>query len=106
MSRTETLAGLKQIVESRGSRVVFVRNPAGGDSLDVETRIFSREAGFDRVVLETDADGVQYADHPGRLDLTLPEGSHLVVRPCGGFDRHLHRHRGGPLPLSGTLERH
>lgn len=74
-------------LEARGSRVVFVRFPSDGGYLDVETRVFAREQCFDRVVAETAADGVHYADHPERLGLTPPEWSHLDAEQAAKFTR-------------------
>jgi hypothetical protein len=74
-------------LEARGSRVVFVRFPSDGGYLDVETRVFSREQCYDRVVLETAADGVHYADHEERLGFTPPEWSHLDSEQAVKFTR-------------------
>ena len=72
-------------LESRGSRVVFVRFPSDGAYLDVETRAFPRDKCYDRVVLETVADGVHYSDYPERLGLTPPEWSHLDAQQAKEF---------------------
>jgi hypothetical protein len=72
-------------LERRGSRVVFVRYPSSGRFLDVETKVFPREACFDRVVQETAADGVHYTDYPDRLGLDPPEWSHLDAEQAVEF---------------------
>lgn len=74
-----------ETLESRRSRVVFVRFPSGGRFLEVETDTFSREECFDRVVEETAADGIHFCDHADRLYFECAEWSHLDAKQAVEF---------------------
>ena len=64
-------------IENRGGRVVFVRFPSDGKSLDFENEQFPRGKYYDRLVKETGCLGIHYQDHAELRDFRCVEESHL-----------------------------
>jgi hypothetical protein len=88
-------------LRARGSYVLFVRHPTGGDYLAFERRAFPRATTWDLLLARTGAPGIHFEDHPG-LDagLEFPEWSHMSRASAELYTERLYRliEREHPLP--------
>lgn len=66
-------------LRARGIEVVFVRPPSEGEYLAYEEREFPRARTWDRLLEQTGAPGIHFADHPELQGYRLPEWSHLAA---------------------------
>ncbi len=77
-------------IRARGGQVLFVRCPATGPWLDFEAKVAPREKFWDRLLAETDSQGISFEDHPElREGYELPEWSHLRAADRVPFTRNL-----------------
>ena len=64
-------------IRSRGGQVFFVRTPSSGPMGMGEKMGFPKEKYWDRILKETQCDGLHYADYPALGNFICPEWSHL-----------------------------
>jgi hypothetical protein len=65
-------------LRKRGATVVFIREPSSGPLLALEDKLTPRAAVWDRILKETGAPGIYFADHPELSEgFDCPEWSHL-----------------------------
>lgn len=87
----QTKAAIDRI-RARGGRVVFVRFPYTGWLREVEDQVTPRAATWDRMLRETGAPGVHFADHPELASFDCPEWSHLSAPDSVEFTKRLVPH--------------
>lgn len=87
----QTKAAIDRI-RARGGRVVFVRFPYTGWLKEVEDHATPRAATWDRMLRETGAPGVHFADHPELASFDCPEWSHLSAPDSVEFTKRLVPH--------------
>ncbi|MDX2088712.1 MAG: hypothetical protein SFX73_12725 [Kofleriaceae bacterium] len=78
-----------ETLEARGGQVIFLRLPVTGTTRVAEDKYFPREKYWDRVVRETGAAGVYYADHAELQGLEVPDESHIALWEAPEFTRRL-----------------
>jgi hypothetical protein len=64
-------------IQRRGGKVLFVRMPSDGPVRELEKQVFPREKYWDRLLRETGAPGIHFADYPELSKYHCPEWSHL-----------------------------
>lgn len=72
-------------IRARGGEVVFVRCPEAGPFAEAASKHQPRAEYWDRLLRETEAVGVHFADHPALADVELPEWSHVAPEDQGRF---------------------
>lgn len=65
-------------IKSRGGQVIFVRSPSSGPFWQGEQMGFPREKYWDRLLKETNTQGIHFADYPVINHFICPEFSHLT----------------------------
>jgi hypothetical protein len=73
---TEVSAWVRQI-EARGGRVVFFREPATDEHLDIDEREFPRPLYWDAYARATSATMIEFRDEPLFAGFRLPDSSHI-----------------------------
>jgi hypothetical protein len=73
---TEVSAWVRRI-EARGGRVVFFREPATGEHLDIDERAFPRELYWDAYARVAPATMIEFRDEPVFANFRLPDTSHI-----------------------------
>ncbi|MGI9087830.1 MAG: hypothetical protein ACR2HH_08850 [Chthoniobacterales bacterium] len=76
-------------IRARGGSVVFIRFPHSGQLKALEDRMYPRAQFWDRLLRETSAPGICYADYPELASFTCPEWSHLSAGDSVEFTRRL-----------------
>ncbi len=76
-------------IRARGGRVIFVRDPSSGALLELEQKSHPRQRFWDRILQETGAPGIHYADYPELRDFTCPEWSHLSAGDAVEYSKRL-----------------
>ena len=76
-------------ITERGGRVIFVHHPSSGGVRELEHRNNPRAAFWDRLLEETGAPGIHYADHPELRDFDCPEWSHLSASDSVEYSKRL-----------------
>lgn len=90
-------ANLRRIKESvfritaRGGKVIFSRLPSTGGVRELEDRVSSRAAIWDRILAETGAPGIYFEDYSELKGFNCPEWSHLNVRDATEYTRRFAR---------------
>jgi hypothetical protein len=64
-------------IRARGGRVIFSRLPSSGTLLELENRVMPRSLIWDRILRDTGAPGIYFADEPELTGFECPEWSHL-----------------------------
>jgi hypothetical protein len=81
-------------IRARGGEVVWIRPPSAGPILEKELTRYPRPKVWDRLLRETKAFGIYYADYPAMQNLTVPDWSHLsresALRFTDAYVRVLH----------------
>jgi hypothetical protein len=92
----DTLTGIIQSVKAsvdkikaRGGQVVFIREPSNGPYLEVEKKLFPRDAYWDRLLKDTQCVGIHFEDYPALSKYTCPEWSHLSQQDAVTFTQDL-----------------
>lgn len=79
-------------IRSRGGQVVFLRFPSTETLLELERARWPRAAYWDRLLEETGAPGIHFADHPDLNSFTCPEWSHLTRVDAVTYTRNMIPH--------------
>lgn len=79
-------------IRARGGKVVFVAFPRSGPLPEIEEKAAPRVAFWDRVLRETSAPGINYADYPELSGFECPEWSHLSASDSVEFTKRLLPH--------------
>lgn len=66
-------------IKARGGEVVFVRTPSSGDYYKGESMGFPRDKFWERLLKETDCQGIHFMDYPAMDHFDCPEFSHLKL---------------------------
>jgi len=77
-----------QKIKSRGGDVVFVRTPSSDPMLTDENKAFPREQFWERLLKETNSQGIHFADYEPINHFVCPELSHLSPQDAVVFTRH------------------
>jgi hypothetical protein len=92
----DTLSGIFKSVKAdvdkiiaRGGKVVFVREPSSGPYLELENKVYPRTLFWDRLLKETNAPGVHFADYPEIASYNCPEWSHLAPKDAISYTQAL-----------------
>ena len=64
-------------IEARGGRVVFFREPATEEHLDIDERAFPRELYWDAYARVAPATMIEFRDEPVFAHFPLPDTSHI-----------------------------
>jgi hypothetical protein len=67
-------------IQSRGGRVVYVRDITTGQGWDLDEQLFPKQQCWDRLARQTSAATIHFADVPGMRDFVCPDTSHLDCR--------------------------
>jgi hypothetical protein len=78
-------------IRERGGQVLFVRMPSTGAVYELEKVAFAREKYWDRLLAETGAPGIHFADYPQLSGYACPEWSHLSPADASTFTADLIR---------------
>ena len=78
-------------IKGRGGRIIFVRTPSSGPYLEGENKAFPRDKYWDRLILETDCEGLHFLDYPQISSYQCPEFSHLSPEDAIDFTKHFIR---------------
>lgn len=76
-------------IRARGGKVIFVREPSCGPYLEMEQTAYPREKYWDRLIAETQAPGIYFADYPETANYVCPEWSHLSPKDAISYTRSL-----------------
>jgi hypothetical protein len=76
-------------ITARGGRVIFVLHPSTGRVRELEDRNNPRAEFWDRLIAETGAPGIHYADYPELRDFDCPEWSHLSASDSVEYSKRL-----------------
>ncbi len=74
-------------IKARGGQVLFVRTPSSGPYLAGEQKGFPREKYWDRLLTETDCEGIHFLDYPQISQYQCPEFSHLSPTDAVDFTK-------------------
>lgn len=77
-------------LRTRGTKVLFIRCPSGGEYLAYEDRKFPRREFWDRLLVAADAPGIYFEDYAELQGLELPEWSHLSLADARKFTAAVH----------------
>lgn len=72
-------------IQNRGGKVLFLRMPSDGKVWELEKQAFPREKFWDRLLQETGAPGIHFADYPELSKYACPEWSHLAPADARTF---------------------
>ncbi|MBX7077875.1 MAG: hypothetical protein K1X88_01730 [Nannocystaceae bacterium] len=78
-----------EAITARGGRVIFVRHPSSGGVLELEEKYNPRAKFWDRLLEETGAPGIYWADYPELADFECPEWSHLSAADSVEYTKRL-----------------
>lgn len=78
-------------IRARGGQVVFVRFPSSGPVWQAEQQAYPRELYWERLLKETGATGIHFADYPELSQYVCPEWSHLTPADARQFTQSLTR---------------
>jgi hypothetical protein len=87
---TATKTAVEQI-KSRGGKVIFVRTPSSSPMWEGEQQGFPRDKYWDRLLSESNAPGIHFADYPETSKFICPEWSHLSPADAVVYTTHLVR---------------
>jgi hypothetical protein len=76
-------------IRARGGQVVFIREPSSGPYLEVENKVYPRVKFWDRLLKETNATGIHFADYPETAAYNCPEWSHLTPKDASSYTQAL-----------------
>lgn len=74
-------------IQARGGKVIFSRLPSTSGVLEVENQTAPRAAIWDRILAETGAPGIYFADYPELAGFDCPEWSHLTAPDATEYTR-------------------
>ncbi len=72
-------------IQARGGKVLFARMPSSGPIWEGERQAFPKEKYWDRLLKETSAPGIHFADYPELARYDCPEWSHLSPEDAKTF---------------------
>ncbi|MEO5907461.1 MAG: hypothetical protein ABIQ11_12090 [Saprospiraceae bacterium] len=75
-------------IRARGGEVIFVRTPSSGPYWAGELKGFPREKYWDRLLKETNCEGIHFTDYPAISTYQCPEFSHLSPDDAIDFTKH------------------
>ena len=78
-------------IQGRGGKVLFVRMPSSGKIWEMEKQGLPREKYWNRLLAETGAPGIHFADYPELSRYECPEWSHLSPADARTFTADLIR---------------
>lgn len=78
-------------IKARGGEVVFVRTPSSGDYYKGESIGFPRDKFWDRLLKETDCQGIHFMDYQAMDHFDCPEFSHLKVSDAVLFTKSFYK---------------
>lgn len=73
--------------KSRGGKVAFIRPPVTDYYLETETKLYPRDAYWDRLIDEANCPGYHFADHEQTKNMIPPEWSHLNRKDSDVYTR-------------------
>jgi hypothetical protein len=76
----ERMKRLVDRIQSRGGKVVFLRQPSSGEVRALEDKYFPRAKYWDVFANSVGAESIHCDDLPGMAELACPDGSHLEYR--------------------------
>jgi hypothetical protein len=86
----DTKSAVEQI-KSRGGKVIFVRTPSSSPMWEGEQQGFPRDKYWDRLLSESNAPGIHFADYTETSKFRCPEWSHLSPADAVVYTTHLVR---------------
>lgn len=85
---THIIVSVKESVDkikARGGKVLFLRMPSSDPVWSAEQQIFPRELYWDRLLKDTQSEGIHFADYPQLSKYKCPDWSHLTSDDTHAF---------------------